>query len=588
MKKILKGIALVLALVTLGLSWPAWQFYKEIRNARSEDPLVWEEAISALESQTRNNHRPGQSVVFVGSSSIRLWDTLAKDMAPIEVIQHGFGGAKLNDVVHYAKRLVNAYQPRAVVVFAGSNDIHPGAAKTPEQLLASYQAFVATVRADQPAVPIYFIGITPSPMRWSVWPIAQSTNALIAKWSESDPNLHVIDTSGGLMGRDGEPDPDNYRFDGLHLSTQGYSVWRDIIRTRLLDELEAPQSKSVTEPEIATTVITDQLQMPWSFAFMPGGDILVTERGGTLQRLNPATGQLAPITGVPDVFHEGQGGLLDVALHPDFVQQAWVYLTYSVPLGEGRSTTRLARALLDGDALRNLEVLYTTEPVQDTKKHYGGRLLFSGEHLYMTMGERGHGELAQRLDNDLGKVLRFMEDGSIPADNPFVDTPGAHPAIYTYGHRNPQGLARHPVTGELWVSEHGPQGGDELNHLVPGANYGWPVITYGEEYGGGKIGVGTAQEGMEQPAYYYVPSIATAGLAFYQGARFPDWNGSAFIGALRALHLNRLSFDPDGKVTEHRLLSDLNLRLRDVKQGPDDDLYLLSEQGSLIRLHPAE
>lgn len=347
-----------------------------------------------------------------------------------------------------------------------------------------------------------------------------------------------------------------------------------------------PHRESDAGTQFAATVITDQLRMPWSFAFMPGGDILVTERAGTLQRLNPATGQLSPITGVPEVFHQGQGGLLDVALHPGFPQPGWVYLTYSAPLGDGRSTTRLARALLEGDALRDLEVLYTTQPVQDTKKHYGGRLLFSGEHLYMTMGERGHAELAQELDNDLGKVLRFRWDGTVPADNPFVDTPGAHPAIFTYGHRNPQGLARHPLSGEIWVTEHGPQGGDELNHLLPGANYGWPVITYGEEYGGGKIGVGTAQEGMQQPAYYFVPSIATSGLVFYQGARFPEWNGSAFIGALRALHLNRLGFDPDGGVKEHRLLTDLNLRVRDVKQGPDDDLYLLSEQGSLIRLQP--
>lgn len=351
---------------------------------------------------------------------------------------------------------------------------------------------------------------------------------------------------------------------------------------------EAPHTERDAGTTFTATVITDQLKMPWGFAFMPGGDILVTERRGTLQRLNPATGQLLPITGVPTVFHKGQGGLLDVALHPDFPQPGWVYLTYSVSLDDGRSTTRLARALLEGNALRNLEVLYTTGPAQDTKKHYGGQLLFSGEHLYMTMGERGRGELAQRLASDLGKVLRLRPDGTVPADNPFVATPGARPAIYTYGHRNPQGLARHPASGEIWVSEHGPQGGDELNRLVAGANYGWPVITYGEEYGGGKIGVGTAQEGMEQPAYYYVPSIATSGLVFYQGAHFPDWNGSAFIGALRALHLNRLSFDPDGGVTEHRLLPELNLRVRDVQQGPDDNLYVLSEQGSLIRLQPAQ
>jgi glucose/arabinose dehydrogenase len=256
-------------------------------------------------------------------------------------------------------------------------------------------------------------------------------------------------------------------------------------------------------------------------------------------------------------------------------------------MGEGRSTTRLARALLNGDALSQWEVLYTTEPVQDTRKHYGGRLLFSEGYLYMTMGERGAGEMAQRLDTDLGKVLRFRTDGSIPDDNPFAATPGARKAIFTYGHRNPQGLARHPATGEIWVTEHGPQGGDELNRLVAGANYGWPVITYGEEYGGGKIGEGTAKEGMEQPVYYYVPSIATGGLAFYQGGAFPGWNGDAFITALRDFHLNRLAFAPDGKVTEYRLLSELQLRVRDVKLGPDGRLYVLSEQGSLLRLDPA-
>jgi glucose/arabinose dehydrogenase len=360
------------------------------------------------------------------------------------------------------------------------------------------------------------------------------------------------------------------------------------LSTSALGASDAPYRESSGGIDFTVSTVTDQLQMPWSFAFMPDGDVLVTERGGTVQRLDPKTGSLAPISGVPDVFYEGQGGLLDIALHPDFPEPAWVYLTYSAPMGEGRSTTRLARARLEGDTLRDIEVLYTTEPVQDTKKHYGGRLLFSGEHLYMTMGERGQRELAQRLDTDLGKVLRFNRDGSIPRDNPFVATSGAHPAIYSYGHRNPQGLARHPTTGAVWVTDHGPQGGDELNLLRPGANYGWPVITYGEEYGGGKIGEGTEKAGMDQPDYYYVPSIATSALSFYQGAQFPAWNGNAFIGALRGLHLNRLSFTPDGQVSEYRLLSGLNLRLRDVKQGPDGYLYLLSEQGALLRLHPIE
>jgi glucose/arabinose dehydrogenase len=349
---------------------------------------------------------------------------------------------------------------------------------------------------------------------------------------------------------------------------------------------EAPHHGTAGAVNFTASALTDQLRMPWSFAFMPGGDILITERGGTLQRFDPDTGALTAITGVPEVFYQGQGGLLDVALHPDFPNPGWIYLTYATPMGEDGSTTRLARALLKGDALQQLSVLYTVEPVQTTRKHYGGRLLFSEGYLYMTMGERGVRDLAQQLDTDLGKVLRFNVDGSVPDDNPFAGMPDARPAIYSYGHRNPQGLARHPDTGELWVTEHGPQGGDELNRLIPGANYGWPVITYGEEYGGGVIGEGVEKEGLEQPVHYYVPSIATGGLAFYQGAQFRAWNGDAFIGALRAFHLNRVSFAPDGSVTEHRLLQDLNLRVRDVKQGPDGNLYLLNEQGSLVRLAP--
>jgi glucose/arabinose dehydrogenase len=349
----------------------------------------------------------------------------------------------------------------------------------------------------------------------------------------------------------------------------------------------APHREESDGVEFTATALTDALDMPWSFAFMPGGDILVSERGGTLRRFQPDSGELTPVSGVPEVFYKGQGGLLDVVLHPDFPEPAWVYLTYAVPMGEGRSTTRLARALLRGDSLGQAEVLYTAEPVKETQKHYGGRLLFSGGHLYMTMGERGHREYAQELDNDLGKVLRFDVDGGIPSDNPFVDTPGARPAIYSYGHRNPQGLDRHPDTGEFWVTEHGPQGGDELNRLIPGANYGWPVITYGEEYGGGKIGEGTAKAGMEQPVHYYVPSIATGGLAFYHGDRFPAWRGDAFIGGLRAFYLSRVVIGADGATTEHRLLPDLGLRVRDVKVGPDGYLYLLNEQGSLVRLEPA-
>lgn len=349
---------------------------------------------------------------------------------------------------------------------------------------------------------------------------------------------------------------------------------------------DPPHIESGEVPLVATA-LTDQLDVPWSLAFMPGGDILITERSGALKRLVADSGELRPIDGVPEVHYKGQGGLLDVALHPRFPDEAWIYLTYSAPLGDNSSATRLARGRLVGDTLTDVTVLYTTEVIRKSNKHYGSRLLFDGDYLYMTMGERGQRYRSQDLDTDLGKVLRFYHDGGIPADNPFAEIAGANQAIFSYGHRNPQGLARHPATGELWVTEHGPQGGDELNRLVPGANYGWPTITYGEEYGGGKIGEGTHKDGMEQPVYYYVPSIATGGLAFYAGDKFPAWRGDAFIAALRAFHLNRLSFDARGIATEHRLLEDLSLRLRDVKVGPDGNLYVLAEQGSLVRLAPA-
>jgi glucose/arabinose dehydrogenase len=349
---------------------------------------------------------------------------------------------------------------------------------------------------------------------------------------------------------------------------------------------DPPHVASDGEVAYTATAVVDGLHMPWSVAFLPDGQVLLTERSGALKRADPGTGATVEIEGVPKVHYKGQGGLLDVAPHPEFAANGLVYLTYSAPMGENRSATRLARARLQGDALVDLLVLYTTEVIAGSNKHYGGRLLFDGDYLYMTMGERGQRYRSQDLDSDLGKLLRFNRDGGIPSDNPFAGVEGAKPAIYSYGHRNPQGLDRHPATGELWVTEHGPQGGDELNRIVPGANYGWPVITYGEEYGGGKIGEGTHKPGMEQPVYYYVPSIATAGLAFYSGERFPAWEGDAFIAALRAFHLSRVSFAADGTPSESQLLDDLSLRLRDVKVGPDGDLYVVAEQGSLVRISP--
>lgn len=237
MKKAFKIIAILLALVVLVISWPAYNIYQGIAKSRSEDPLVWEPDIAALEAKTAGLYPAGEAVVFVGSSSIRFWGTLAQDMAPLPVIQHGFGGAKLNDIVYYADRLVNAYQPRAVVVFAGTNDITPAASRPPEVLLGSYQDFVASIRRDNAALQVFYIGITPSPQRWAVWPIAQEANSLISDWVASDPGLFFIDTSAGLIGDNGQPDKENYVIDGLHLSEKGYQVWTQIIRERLLQEL---------------------------------------------------------------------------------------------------------------------------------------------------------------------------------------------------------------------------------------------------------------------------------------------------------------------------------------------------------------
>jgi lysophospholipase L1-like esterase len=237
MKRFIKILLFALAAAFLAAAWPAHRLYVEISKARSENPLVWEEEIRAFEAAAREQPEPVNAVLFVGSSSIRLWSSLERDMHPLPVINRGFGGAKLGDLVHYAERLVNAYGPRAVVVFAGSNDLQPGEVKSPEALLASYQTFVASVRADLPQVPVYYIAITPSPLRWEIWPIAQETNALIRRFCDQEPGLHFIDTGPSLLDAQGEPDPANYRFDRLHLSAAGYQIWAELIRQRLFADL---------------------------------------------------------------------------------------------------------------------------------------------------------------------------------------------------------------------------------------------------------------------------------------------------------------------------------------------------------------
>jgi aldose sugar dehydrogenase len=331
--------------------------------------------------------------------------------------------------------------------------------------------------------------------------------------------------------------------------------------------------------------VVEDLDFPWDMVFSGAQEILVTEKPGNLWRIDLATGMKTAISGVPEVRYQGQGGLLGVALHPEFAENSQLYLSYSAPLADGRQTTRLTRARLVDDQLQDVEVLFTAEPAMETTKHYGGALVFDRQgYLYLSVGERGRRHNAQDLGSDLGKVHRFNDDGSIPADNPFVEKEGARPSIFSWGHRNPQGLAMHPETGEVWEAEHGPRGGDEVNRLQAGLNYGWPVITYGEEYRGGKIGEGTYKEGMEQPVQYYVPSIGTAGIAFYDGELIESWRNNLFVGGLvyTQAHLSRLQLDGDQVLEKEALFEHLQMRIRNVESGPDGKLYVLSENGIIF------
>jgi glucose/arabinose dehydrogenase len=332
------------------------------------------------------------------------------------------------------------------------------------------------------------------------------------------------------------------------------------------------------------------LEHPWGMAFLPDESILITERPGRLRILRDGVLDPEPIEGVPEVYASGQGGLLDVTLDPDFASNRIIYFSYAAE-GDGGNSTRVARATLGAGRLEDLEVIFMAEPLVNSTYHFGSRLVFDREgHLLITVGERRDGERAQDLADHNGSVIRLHPDGSVPADNPFVGDAGARPEIFSYGHRNAQGLALHPTTGVPWLHEHGARGGDEVNIVRPGVNYGWPVITYGIDYSGAPIGEGTHKEGMAQPVHYWVPSIAPSGMAFYQGDAFPEWRGDLFVGALRSELLARLELDGEQVVAEERLLEGEIGRIRDVRVGPDGYLYLLTDEpdGGLYRLEPAE
>jgi glucose/arabinose dehydrogenase len=338
------------------------------------------------------------------------------------------------------------------------------------------------------------------------------------------------------------------------------------------------------------TTVVDGLAHPWGMAFLPNGDILVTERAGSLRRIAGGTLVAEPLAGLPDVAAGGQGGLMDVALHPDFPRNQLVYLSYSKGRGDGRRTTAVARGRLEETRLVGVEELFVADAWTASGVHFGSRIVFDGAgHFFLSLGDRGEMHQAQNTANHQGTIVRLHDDGRIPADNPFVGTPGHRPETWGYGVRNAQGLALHPTTGELWETEHGPRGGDEINVIRPGRNYGWPVVTYGMNYDGTVITDLRAKEGMEQPVHSWVPSIATSGLAFYTGDRFPRWKGNAFVGGLAGMHLARVALDGERVVETEKLLDGLGHRIRDVRQGPDGYLYVLVDapRAPLLRLEPA-
>ncbi len=354
--------------------------------------------------------------------------------------------------------------------------------------------------------------------------------------------------------------------------------------------VQGPSIIASEKETFRVVILIEGLERPWSLAFLPDGDLVITERPGRLRIVHEGKLDPHPVDGVPEVVACEQGGLLDVTLHPQYAKNGWLYLSY-VAGGEGGIGTDVLRGRLRGHRLEDVQVIFRMQPKTGKSQNFGSRLLFDrAGYLYVTLGDRNERDHAQRLDDHLGKIVRLYDDGRVPEDNPFRGRPGARPEIFTYGHRNVQGIALHPRTGVVWAHEHGPQGGDEVNVIGAGLNYGWPVITYGREYDtGDPIGEGTHKAGMEQPIHVWGPlSIAPSGMAFYDGDRFPRWRGDLFIGALRDHMLVRLELDGEKVTREEGLLRNVLGRIRDVRSGPDGLLYLLtdSRQGVLVRLEP--
>jgi len=357
-----------------------------------------------------------------------------------------------------------------------------------------------------------------------------------------------------------------------------------IFHFALISIISCAQDKNSINKENSYETVVSELNIPWGFTFLPDESILITEKSGEL--IHFKNGQKTNISGLPDIYVRGKGGLMDIALHPDYTNNGWIYLSYASSKGEGDGgNTAIARAKLKNNSLTDLEVLYKAEPNSRRGQHFGSRIVFDKNgYLFFTIGDRGDRDAnPQDLTRDCGKVYRLNDDGSIPKDNPFVEIPNAKKAIYSYGHRNPQGMELHPKTKKIWTHEHGPKGGDEINIIEEGKNYGWPVISYGVNYIGTKFTDLTKKEGMEQPIHYWVPSIAPSGMAFINSDKYGDWDGNLLIGSLKFNYLDMCTLKNGKVIKEQRLLNDIG-RVRSIEQGPDGYIYVGVENLGIVKL----
>jgi glucose/arabinose dehydrogenase len=352
----------------------------------------------------------------------------------------------------------------------------------------------------------------------------------------------------------------------------------------LISILTCAQDKNPVNTKNSHEVTVKDLDIPWAFTFLPDGSMLINEKAGKL--IHFKDNKKTEISSLPEIYVRGQGGLMDIILHPDYKNNGWIYFSYASAEGDGDGgNTAIARAKLKDNALTNLEVLYKASPNSRRGQHFGSRLVFDSDgYLFFTIGERGDRNTnPQDLTRDCGKVYRLNDDGSIPEDNPFVNTPNAKKAIYSYGHRNPQGMVLHPKTKAIWTHEHGPKGGDEINIIKAGKNYGWPVISYGKNYSGTKFTEITKKEGMEQPLHYWTPSIAPSGMAFINSDKYGDWNGNLLVGSLKFQYLDMCTLKDNKVIKEERLLDGLG-RVRCVEQGPDGYIYVGIENLGIVKL----